>query len=196
MSGGIIGRPRAQRIDDALVKSVEEILAESGFRGLTVNGVLDRAGSNRPSFYRRYGGVPELLLATVRHRYSDVPEVADTGDLETELLEFQREQARIFDDPVLRNALPGLLEALRNDQQLEEAFLECFVQPRETAVKNIIGRAVLRGEIAVPEETDWIYDLLTGPLVMRAGMPGRSAVDERLVQQTVRATLTELRQGA
>jgi len=184
MSGGIIGRPRAQRIDDALVKSVEEILAESGFRGLTVNGVLDRAGSNRPS------------LATVRHRYSDVPEVADTGDLETELLEFQREQARIFDDPVLRNALPGLLEALRNDQQLEEAFLECFVQPRETAVKNIIGRAVLRGEIAVPEETDWIYDLLTGPLVMRAGMPGRSPVDERLVQQTVRATLTELRQGA
>lgn len=179
-------------IDDALIGAAEALLAESGFRGVTVNAVVERAGSNRPSFYRRYRGIPDLILTVLQTRYGRTLQIADLGHLGKELFEIQLDQLRMFAEPLMMRGLAGFLEAARNDPELERAFVEGFLQPRRTAIKDVIGRAVLRGDIPIPEDPEWICDLLTGPLAMRAVFPGEAPVDLDLAQRTTRAALREL----
>ena len=55
-------QPRAKRTYEALLRSAQEILAESGYDGLTSNTVVGRAGLTPPAFYRYFKDKHMLLL--------------------------------------------------------------------------------------------------------------------------------------
>ena len=55
-------QPRAKRTYEALLRSAQEILAESGYDGLTSNTVVERAGLTPPAFYRYFKDKHMLLL--------------------------------------------------------------------------------------------------------------------------------------
>lgn len=48
---------------DAIVRAAYELLAEAGLEGLTVRAVLTRTGVNRRTFYERFSGKDDLVLA-------------------------------------------------------------------------------------------------------------------------------------
>ncbi len=57
-------RPRADiEHGDAIVAAAYQLLGEDGLRGLTVRAVLKQASLNRRSFYERFAGKDELVLA-------------------------------------------------------------------------------------------------------------------------------------
>lgn len=186
-----LGRPRTEALGEALMSAAEELLIEEGFSALTINAVVERAGTSRPAFYRRYSGVPQLLLDLLRDKYGATLHV-DTGSLRSDLLEVQRDQAAMFNDPLVRRALAGFLDALGSDEELSRTFTHDFFLPRRTATKDVIGRAVYRGEIPVPKDLDWICDLLTAPMTMRATFPGIDGIGDDVIQGTVRVVLQEL----
>lgn len=185
------GRPRVASLDDALIAATTELLLESGFRGITIHAVTTRAGTTRPSFYRRYSGIPALLLAMLRHRYG-ASLLVDTGSLPTDLMAIQRDQVAMFSDPLVRRCLAGFLDVLQDDEPLQRSFVDDFFQPRRTATKDVIGRGVVRGEIRVPDDLEWICDLITSPFVMRATFPSLGPIDDQLAQTTTRLALREL----
>ena len=55
-------QPRAKRTYEALLRSAQEILAESGYDGLTSNTLVERAGLTPPAFYRYFKDKHMLLL--------------------------------------------------------------------------------------------------------------------------------------
>lgn len=185
------GRPRAASLDGALTAAAAELLLESGFRGVTIHALTTRAGTTRPSFYRRYSGIPELLLDMLRHRYGASLQV-DTGSLPADLLAIQRDQVAMFSDSIVRRSLAGFLDALQDDEPLQRSFVDDFFQPRRTATKDVIGRGVVRGEIPVPDDLEWICDLITSPFVMRATFPALGPIDDELARTTTRVALKEL----
>ena len=89
-------------------------------------------------------------------------------------------------DPKLEN-MKGLLF-----NTAQSSFLAGYLGPRRAYTSVILGRAEARGEIRPGADPAWIADLLTGPLLMRAVMPGLPPADDLLVARTVHAVLDVL----
>lgn len=165
---------------------------ESGYAGLTIDKIIARVGTSRPAFYRRYTGIPAVLLAMLFRKFGEPPEV-DTGSIAEDLIAIQREQVRLFGNPVVRRCLAGFLDSLHTDETLTHAFYEDFFAPRRRATQRAIVRGADRGQIPHPPDLEWTCDLLSGPLVMRATFPRLGPIDEALAISTVHAALADLR---
>ncbi len=61
----LVGRPRNTALDAALVRATGELIVERGFAGLSVGAIAARAKTSRPAFYRRFEGIPEIVLAVL-----------------------------------------------------------------------------------------------------------------------------------
>ena len=70
---------------------------------------------------------------------------------------------------------------------MEQVFDE-FLAPRRRSTARALQRAVERGETRPGVDTDWICDLLTGPLLMRALLP-TGPIDANLARLTVETAL-------
>lgn len=188
-----IGRPRDNAIRAALIEAAESLILESGLTGVSIEAVAARAETTRPAFYRRFEGIPAIILAVIEERFITTLDVDfDTGGLTEDLEAVQREQLALFQDPLIARCLAGFLDSLHGNKQLESIFLENFLVPRRAATAEIIHRAISRGEIPAGPDIEWICDLLTGPLVLRAVMPGLQPLDNKLVSQTVASALAAL----
>lgn len=185
------GRPRDESLDWKIITATKDLLLDSGYSALSIDVIVKRAGTSRPAFYRRFNGIPALLLAMLIELFGEAPTV-DTGNLAEDLLVIQQNQVRVFDNILVRQCLSGFLDSLHKNEELTSKFFENFFTPRRNSTKAAISRAVMRGEIEAPENLDWICDLLSGPLVMRATFPRMGKLDANVAQQTVDAALLVL----
>lgn len=183
------GRPRDSRVDSALLEAAAHLIAEHGYGALTFQAVAETAGTSRPALYRRYSCRADLVVSMLIDRYGLQPGAEDLGDIEAELLAIQRHQRELFNDPVLRRAVPGLLEELGRTPEVAHRFQEQFLRPRRRSTATILERAVARGEITAEVDPEWLCDLITGPMLMRALIPELGPIDETFVQYTVRSAL-------
>lgn len=189
----LIGRPRNAALDGALIRAAGELIVERGFAGVSVGAIAARAKTTRPAFYRRFEGIPEVVLSVLlEHFATNLDQSVNTGGLPGDLEAIQREQVRLFTDPLVRFSLAGFLDAVRVDEQLRTVFVRKFLVPRRAGVAAVIARAVGRGEIPPCPDVEWICDLLTGPVLMRVLMPGLNGLDESLIVQSVASTLSAL----
>ncbi|GAB2877218.1 TetR/AcrR family transcriptional regulator [Nocardioides pacificus] len=184
------GRPRDARLGRALLDAACELLAEEGYAGTTIEAVARRAGTTKPALYRRHRNRVELVVDALVDRFGDDP-THDTGSLRGDLEDLQEHQLVLFGDPVVRGAFVGLLDELRGDAS-GAVFVERFLAPRRAATTRILERAAERGEIDPCQDPDWICDLITGPLMMRAFLPGLPPLGPRVARQTVEAALSAL----
>ncbi|MGO4383068.1 TetR/AcrR family transcriptional regulator [Specibacter sp. RAF43] len=188
-----IGRPRNAELDAALRRAAEGLILERGFSALTVEAVASRAGTTRPAFYRRFDGIPHLVLALLLDRFAiDLDHGVDSGNLPEDLEWVQRDQVELFSNPLVVGCLAGFLDSLHTDAELRKVFVEEFLAPRRYGAGMIISRAAARGEIPPNPDLEWVLDLLTGPLLLRVLMPGLQGLDEALISQTVASTLMAL----
>jgi AcrR family transcriptional regulator len=188
-----IGRPRNTDLDTALLQAAEELLLERGFSAVSVEAVATRAKTSRPAFYRRFDGIPHLVLALLLDRFAiDLDRGIDTGNLPDDLTAIQEDQLCLFSNPLVKRSMAGFLDSLQTDADLRRVFVDEFLTPRRYGAGMIIRRAAIRGEIPENPDVEWACDLLTGPLLMRALMPGLMGLDEALVSQTVASALSAL----
>ncbi|MFF5792652.1 TetR/AcrR family transcriptional regulator [Paeniglutamicibacter sp. NPDC012692] len=188
-----IGRPRNANLDTALLRAAEELILERGFGAVSVEAIASRADTTRPAFYRRFDGIPRLVLALLLDRFAiDLDKCIDSGNLPDDLEAIQRDQLELFSSPLVKRSLAGFLGSLHEDPDLRRIFVEEFLAPRRYGAGMIILRAAGRGEIPQDPDLEWVLDLLTGPLLMRAVMPGLTGFDEALVSQTVASALGAL----
>ena len=180
-----LGRPPKPEISVALRQAAERVMLSSGFSKLTIDGLVTEIGTTRPAFYRRYRTLAHLVFDVIRNRFG-TEDAVNTGSLASDLLQLQRNEVTMFADPLLRNNLPGLLESLRTDPELEALYLDRFIAPRRAHVASVIAAAAERGEI--PKEASdlgFICDVLLGPILARAIVPVLGDLDDELARQTV-----------
>lgn len=176
-----------------MIKAAESLILEKGLAGVSIEAIAARAETTRPAFYRRFDGVPAIILGVIQDRFSTtLDEDFDTGSLQADLEAIQREQVALFSDRLIHRCMAGFLDALHGNEQLQGIFIEQFLGPRRAATAAIIHRAIGRGEIPGEPDIEWICDLLTGPLVLRAVMPGLQPLDDVLISHTVSSALAAL----
>ena len=173
------GRPRRAAARAAIIEATLELLAERGFQAATMDAIAARAGVGKNTIYRRWGSKEELIAVALRELTAEV-ELKDGDDIYVILLEYVRDFAHVFADPLVGRILPGLLGELQRNPELAAAWAERVVRPRRQAVAKLLRQALRRGELRKGTNPDLIADLLVGPQLLRLLLPfGLSKVPSR-----------------
>jgi AcrR family transcriptional regulator len=178
------GRPRSEASHQAIIRATLELLVETGYRSLTMEGVRARAGVGKATIYRRWSSKEELVRDAVVFMHDDL-EAPDTGSLRGDyegMASLVRSAAQRAGAATL---MPRLLGDAANDPELHAIFYDNLVAPRRAQMRAILERAVARGEIRDDVDIELIIDLFAGPVVYRLLITGGDlsqlhAVDEQL----------------
>jgi AcrR family transcriptional regulator len=178
------GRPRSEASHQAIIRATLELLVETGYRSLTMEGVRARAGVGKATIYRRWSSKEELVRDAVVFMHDDL-EAPDTGSLRGDyegMASLVRSAAQRAGAATL---MPRLLGDAANDPELLAIFYDNLVAPRRAQMRAILERAVARGEIRDDVDIELIIDLFAGPVVYRLLITGGDlsqlhAVDEQL----------------
>src|SRR6185503_18041784 len=159
--------------DEAILKATLEILLADDYQNVTIEAVAARAGVGRPTIYRRWPSKPALVVAALVDAARLAIPDADTGSLRGDLIAVQRHQIVLMNAPMTRRVTAGLIADLATDPELGDRYISEYLVPRRDDVWKVLERGIERGELAPDVDLAFVYDLLMGPLFMRAVVWGQ-----------------------
>lgn len=182
------GRPRDERITEAVLRSTRELLGEAGYHGLTVEGLAAHAETTKAAIRRRWPSLKHVVVAAMTE--DDLLRATpDTGCAHCDLLVLVEELRLSMDDVLLGRILPPLLIDLADDDDLRQDFLASFWKPRRERSDRVLERGVARGELRADLDFALAQDLVAGAVVYRflfAHAELDLAVSERIVEYVMR----------
>ena len=182
------GRPRSEASHQAIIRATLELLLETGYRALTMEGVRARAGVGKATIYRRWSSKAELVRDVIVFMHDDVA-APDTGSLRGD---YEGLAARVRSAAHRAGAatlMPRLLGDVANDPELRAIFYDNLVEPRRAQMRTILQRAVERGEIRDDVDVELMIDLFAGPVIYRLLITGGDLMQLPAVEAQLDALL-------
>ncbi|MDA3644700.1 TetR/AcrR family transcriptional regulator [Saccharopolyspora indica] len=142
-------RRRGDELTAAIFAATLTELAETGYAGLTMERVAERAKTGKASLYRRWPSRMELVLAAVYSTWPEPSEVVDTGTLRGDLLAMLRRSAEVLAGPV-GEAMRGLLGDVLSDRDRTVQLRQLSQARGRRTIEEIVRRAAERGEVNPP----------------------------------------------
>lgn len=174
-----------------ILAATVELLEETGYRGLTIEGVARRAGVGKQTIYRWWhGSKPDLVLEAFTQASDERVPPPDTGRVRDDLLAIL--------DPVFElQADLRSSTALANKTLMAEAQLDPGFHPRYLALhrhwwaplRTAVERGIERGEVAADTDPDVVVDTLLGFSWYRLLLE-HAPLDRDVARQVVDLTLT------
>jgi AcrR family transcriptional regulator len=153
--------------DSAILRAALEALAECGYDRLTMDDVAARAHAGKGALYRRWPSKAALVVdAVVAWRQEFAPlSIPDTGSLRGDV---EAVIANVPTTDVGQVALiVGLATAASRDPELRAALSEHVLERPRRAVREMLDRAVERGEIPRDRVLDLVPDVIIGLNALR-----------------------------
>jgi AcrR family transcriptional regulator len=144
------GRRRDHSRDPEILAAAIEVLAETGYDGMTIDMVAARAKAGKATLYRRWSSKAELVIdavACMKRGDIDLANLPDTGTLRGDLVAMIKPHA-IEDGERKLRIMAGLMSMLSRDPGLAEAVNAAIVEPRAAVNRVLMRRAADRGEIS------------------------------------------------
>ena len=170
------GRPRSPEADTAIVQATLELLAEVGYRSMTMEQVRARSGVGKATIYRRYSNKDELVRAAMVHLHHELPLPDDTGSLRGDLDQVLQATVGAALETQAAHVVPRLLGESAHDPELQRLFYDNLVAPRRRVLRTVLERAVQRGEVRDDLDLDLVMDLLVGSVIYRGLISGMDPV--------------------
>jgi AcrR family transcriptional regulator len=145
---------RTARVRSAVLDATVAELIERGYGGLTVDGVAARAGVNKTTLYRRWGGRDSLIVDAVETFAAAQVKVPDSGDIDEDLRLWARSILATLTGPVSGALVRAVFGGAGDSPQVRD-LRHRFWLTRSTLVTPIVQRAVERGQLpagTVPAE--------------------------------------------
>jgi AcrR family transcriptional regulator len=164
------GRPRDPARDDAILRAALDGLAELGYDRLSMDEIAARAHAGKGALYRRWSSKAALVVAAVvAWRDPAAPlAIPDTGSLPGDL-DALIAAVPDFDDAAKQQmaVFVGLAGAASRDPELRAALSDnLFARPRGV-LREVLDRAVARGEIAAECQLELVPDVVLGLNALR-----------------------------
>lgn len=183
---GPAGRPRDPAIDQALLQAALALLDEVGYAHLTLEAVARRAGTTKPTIYRRWDTLPELLLDALAARLGEL-EVPETDCTICDLSDAIKLHVAAF-ERMPPDALASLLADCNQDPKRRAAFMTALFDPPRHAVGRALDSAIARGDLREDVDRDLLLDLLASLVHYRA-LFGHASTSDAEVERAVHALL-------
>lgn len=161
-----LGRKRDHTRDAEILDATLEVLAETGYDGMTIDMVAARAKAGKATVYRRWASKPDLVLdavACMKSNDIDLTTLPDTGTLRGDLI-------AMIKAPTIREGerklkiMAGIVSMIARDPELASAAQEALVEPRASANRVLFQRAIDRGEISADVDVDLLC--MIGPAMV------------------------------
>ena len=167
------------------------LLQEHGYERLTLDEVAAAGRASKATMYRRWPTKAELVLAAFIEGVSQDAVPPDTGTLREDLI--------AIGDTVCAQAkehsatLRAVLGEVSRNPELNDAMQQQLFDQRRAMMKQVVRRAVDRGEIGADAANSELWDLLPGYLIYRTviqnRLPTRRTV-RTLVDDVIMPSLT------
>jgi AcrR family transcriptional regulator len=160
------GRPRSERVDDAILAAARAELAAHGYARMTVDAVAARAGVSKPTVYLRHPTKAELATAAIASmRVRPRPE--PTGDLRADLVAHLRLLRAGLERPNGMTMLGTVLAEEHDTPELLALFRERLVAPRRRELRAVLEAARDRGQLRPGADIDVAVNALVGAFFAR-----------------------------
>lgn len=133
--------------DKAIAAAVLQVLAEVGYRGLTMDEIAVAAGVSKATIYRRWSSKADLFVGVLDVAYEDALLAPDTGSLREDLVVMLQSLLEVLVSPGGR-ATRAVLSAVIEDSVVAEAYHRGPLARWALAFGQVFSRAVDRGEIS------------------------------------------------
>ena len=181
------GRPRDPRIDGAVLRATVELLAETGYSGLLVSAIAERAGTSKPAIYRRWPSKAHLVHEAV-FPVGAATAIPDTGSLPEDLREMVRRTMAFLTTPAARSALPGLVGEMAADPSLNSALSERFGNIIAGDLAELLENAAARGEVRADVTAAELAEAIAG-VTLVALLTRVTDLDDAWVDRTTKLLL-------
>jgi AcrR family transcriptional regulator len=176
------GRPRDPRIDGAVLRATVELLAETGYPGLLVSAIAERAGTSKPAIYRRWPSKAHLVHEAV-FPIGAATEIPDTGSLPSDLREMVCRAMVFLTTPAAKAALPGLVGEMAADPTLHAALLERFAGIFAGGLAGWLEGAAAAGEVRADVTATDLTEAIAG-LILIALLTRPTELNDAWVERT------------
>ncbi len=181
-----LGRKRDHTRDPEILEAALDVLAETGYDGMTIDMVAARAKAGKATVYRRWSSKAELVLeavACMKAGEADLNSLPDTGTLRGDLVAMVKSPT-IRDSQRKLRVMAGIASMVARSPELAAAAREALVEPRAVINRIFFRRAIERGEIPADVDVDALC--LIGPALvtyrtLMLGIP----VDREFVISTI-----------
>lgn len=175
--------------EDELLRTVVELLSETGYEALTMDAIATRSRASKATLYRQWQDKPTLVITAMKHVHPVFTGDTDTGTLAGDLHTVARRLARKDSDLMI-----AMGQAVMRDPDLAEVFRELLIKPEHEAFRQIVMRAVARGELQrVPASLDLCAPMLVQQVANRPICLGLDCTEEFLVEVVDHVILPSLR---
>jgi AcrR family transcriptional regulator len=181
------GRPRDASRDDALREAALAVLAEVGYRALTMDAVAATAKAGKATIYRRWDSKLDLVIDSCNRLVSEHIPAPDTGSLAGDLREFLQAFATFLSGPAGK-AAQALVGEIPHEPELAEAFRKSFLRSQRDVLRAVLDHAAARGEVAEEAPKAMAVELAGAALTYRlmlTGEPLDAAFVNHLVDQVL-----------
>lgn len=157
-----IGAVRSAETTDAVLTAAAEILDEHGYAGFTLDAVVKRAGSSKPTIYRWWAN-KSALIRDVYERSGEEPlKIPDTGNLQDDLTAHLTDLWRWWRSSRSGEVFRSLLTEIQLHPESIEGFRKDFMHRRSRILRSVIGAAIEREEPLDDKKVEAAIRLLTG----------------------------------
>jgi AcrR family transcriptional regulator len=158
-----VSRPRSAESHAAILQAAIELVVEGGLQGTSIEAIAARAGVGKATIYRRWKTKEDLFAEALRTIALPLPD-PDTGTLRGDVIAV----AAFNLGNLPRKAallMPRLMVEGADDPELFTVMREVLVDPRRRVFKDILRRAIERGELREDLDLEDATDMLIGPLI-------------------------------
>ncbi len=163
------GRPRSERLHQAILKTAIDLVLEVGFRAVSIESIAAKTGVGKTTIYRRWPNKAAVVMDAFMMRVGSETLFPKTEKVAESIRLQMRTMAKAFRsrDGALVKAL--LAEA-QFDAELATAFRERWTLPRRKMALGVLQEAVRKGELRRDIDLEATIDVLYAPLYYRLQM--------------------------
>jgi AcrR family transcriptional regulator len=165
-SPSVLGRPRSEAVDAAILEAAVTLLDERGYGVMTVDDIAAHAGVGKQTIYRRWPSKAAVVLEALTTRTAVEVAAPDTGSVQEDVQSLLRSAFA-----VLRSGRQKVVLSLMAEAQLSEefavAFREQFIARRRKALTDLIQRGIERGQLEADVDVEFLADMIYGPMWYR-----------------------------
>ncbi|MEV6100999.1 TetR/AcrR family transcriptional regulator [Nocardia sp. NPDC051981] len=175
------GRRRNEATRQAILDASLRLLGESDGAPVTIDAIARAAGVGKQTVYRWWPSKGAVLLDALTERSALEVPPPDSGSLRTDLRTLMEATFRGAQRSSTAPALRTLVREAAHDPHLAE-LLRTFTAQRRAAVRAVLERGRLRGELPADADLDLLVDQFYGVFWYRFIL-GHAPLDDTLAER-------------
>lgn len=169
------GRPRSEKAREAILGATHALLHENDGKGLTIEAIARRAGVGKPTIYRWWPSLADIVLDALRSQADATIAIPQYASLHQCLQEFLRQSMQAINQGAGVH-LRFLMAQAQTDQAFRKRFQELFVAKRRAVLRALLQKGVERGDIPPEQNLEILVDIIFGAMWYRL-LTGHAPVD-------------------